>query len=186
MDNVACKKGLSFIAARDHVLQEHGKDCWAAVLSSLPREDVDTLGSVLGVGWYGLDLYARLMRAVGRTLGRGDLGAVRPVVRFEAERDVPTIHRMLLRMVKPAYVFEKMAELWPRYHTTGSLAVVRRDARTLEATISDWAADELLCLGVQVYCERVLELVGARDPRVVQTSCRALGAPGCQFHATYG
>ena len=85
----------------------------------------DAVNAVVGVRWYPLALYARLLRAIDQQIGAGDLRAIPPIGRFEAERDLPTIHRLLLKMVNPAYVVDKVAELWPRYHSTGELRSYR-------------------------------------------------------------
>jgi hypothetical protein len=186
MDRAPSKKGLSLVAVRDYVLQKAGREAWASVLAALPSEDADAVSGAVGVGWYPLDLYAGLLRAVDTKLGEGDLSTIAPIARFEAERDVPTIHRLLLKMVKPAYVAEKMAELWPRYHTTGQLRIERRGDRAIDATLVDWAADEVLCLGFQSYCQRALELAGARDVRFAHSTCRARGAAECFFKVKWG
>jgi hypothetical protein len=186
MDRAPSKKGLSFVAARDYVLQKKGREAWASVLTALPREDADAVNAVVGVGWYPLALYARLLRAVDQQLGAGDLRAIPPIGRFEAERDLPTIHRLLLKMVNPSYVVDKMAELWPRYHSTGELRIERRGDRAVDATLADWASDEALCLGFQSYCQRALELAGARDVRIAHSSCRARGADLCFFRVKWG
>lgn len=180
------KKGLSFVAVRDYVRAEHGDAAWERVLSRLRIDEADTLRSVVGVGWYSLALYARLLRAADVVLGHGDLRAIRAIVRFEAERDLPTIHRLLLKLVNPAFVVEKMAELWPRYHSTGELRLERRGANAVEATLRGWATDEALCRGFQGYCERALEFGGAHDLVFAHARCRARGAPACVFLAGWG
>jgi hypothetical protein len=180
------KKGLSIVAVRDYVLQHHGREAWASVLAALPRDDADIVSAALGVGWYPLALYARLLRAVDQQLGQGDLRAIRPITRFEAERDLPTIHRLLLKMVNPVFVVEKMAELWPRYHSTGQLRIERRGDRAVDATLADWSSDEALCVGFQAYCERAIELAGARDVRIAHSICRARGGAVCFFRVKWG
>ncbi|MEP7126281.1 MAG: hypothetical protein ABJE95_35445, partial [Byssovorax sp.] len=175
MDRPPSKKGLSFVAARDYVLQKAGREAWASVLEALPGEDADAVSAAVDMGWYPLDLHARLLRAIDTRLGEGDLTTLAPIARFEAERDVPTTHHLLLQMGDPADLAEKMAELWPRDHSSGHLRIERRGDRALDATLVDWAADEVLCLGFQAYFQRALELAGARDVRCAHSTCRARG-----------
>jgi hypothetical protein len=186
MESAPSKRGLSFVAARDFVLQKHGHATWEAVLHSMDPVDASVVRAAVGVGWYPLGSYGRLLRVVDRRIGNGDLRAIPPLARFEAERDVPSIHRLLLKMVKPAYIVEKMAELWPRYNSTGRLTVHRRGDRAVDVTLSDWSDDGALCLAVEGYSGRALELAGARDPRIVQVRCRAHGAEGCFFRIKWG
>jgi hypothetical protein len=186
MSAVPMKKGLSFLAARDYVKKRSGAEGWDAVLADLAPSDADTLRSMVGIGWYPLDLYARLLRVIDQRLGTGDRRIVPHVCHFEAERDVPSVHRLLLKMVKPATIVEKMAELWPRYNSTGRLIVSRRGDRAVDVTLVDWSPDDLLCAAVVAYSERALELAGARGVRIAQPRCRARGAHNCLFEIKWG
>ncbi len=185
MDQPPSKKGVSIVAARDYVLAKAGHDAWASVLGVLTADDADTISAAVETGWYPLDLHARLLRAVDTGLGDGDSSTISPIARFEAERDVPAVHHLLLRMGNPAEVAEKMAELWPRSHSTGRLRIERRDDRGIDATLVDWATDEALCLAFQAYFQRALELAGARDTRIAHSTCRAHGAAECSFKMTW-
>lgn len=182
---VPSKKGLSFVAVRDYVGAEFDERAWAEVLGTLSARDAETLKTVVGVGWYPIDLYSRLIRAADTTLGKGDLGMVRRVTRFEAERDLPTIHRLLLRIVRPTFVIEKMGELWSRYNSTGRFVIELRGERGVEGTIHDWSNDRALCLGTQHYADRALELAGARGVRTQHVKCRASGDATCVIRATW-
>jgi hypothetical protein len=182
---VPSKKGLSFLAVRDYVVEHAGKREWEAALDALSPDDRDVIGGVVGIGWYPLDTYARLLWAVDRRVGHGDLAAVIEMGRFEAARDVPTIHRLLLKMVKPAFIVEKMAELWPRYNSTGRLILQRLGPEAVDVTLADWSDDAALCASIQGYSERALSLAGARQVRLTQTSCRAKGASACIFRAAW-
>ena len=171
---------------RDYVLEKAGREAWTSVLDALPGQDADTIRAAVDVAWYPLNLHARLLRAVDTKLGDGDLSTIPPIARFDAERDVPTVHHLLLQLGNPADLAEKMAELWPRDHTTGRLRIERKDDQAIDVTLVDWAADEVLCLEFQSYFQRALELAGARDVRFVQSTCRARGAAECFFTVTWG
>jgi hypothetical protein len=186
MHGVPSKKGLSLVAVRDYVVKTHGPGGWQTVLRALSPEDAEVMREVVGMGWYPLDLYGRLIRTVDRVLGSGDLAVIRAMSRFEADRDVPTIHRLLLRMVRQDYIVDKIAELWPRYNSTGRLSVEHRAARSVEVVLSDWSSDEAQCLAIQSYSERAFELAGAKGVRVAQPSCRARGARACVFRVNWG
>ena len=180
------KKGLSFVAARDYILKTDGRAGWDRVLGAMAPGDAEVVGAAVGVGWYPLDLYGTFLRTIDAQLGKGDLRWIRPMAHFEAERDVPTIHRLLLKMVRPSFIVEKMSGLWPRYNSTGRLSMERRGERAVNVTLSDWSSDEVLCLSTQCYSERALELAGAKDVRIAQTTCRARGGAVCLFRIKWG
>src|SRR5689334_3017500 len=119
-------KGVGFANVRTFVEERFGPAGWDRVLSELVVSDRRELEAILPVGWYSLPLYARLIRAVDQVHGYGDLSLVVKLGRFEAERDLTTIHRIFLRLASPAFMLEKTADYWRRFHDTGHW-VVKRD-----------------------------------------------------------
>jgi hypothetical protein len=182
---VPSKKGLSFLAVRNYVTETSGSAAWEQSLASLCPKDREELRTVVGMGWYPLTLYAGLVRAVDDLLGTGDLALLAPMVYAEAERDLPTIHRVLLQLVRPTFVITKMGDLWSRYNSTGRFVVELKGDRAVEATILDWSDDRVHCLGTQYYCERALQLAGARRVRIAQPRCRSRGDAHCLVRATW-
>lgn len=92
---------------------------WEAVVAGLEEEDRRALDGIVAIGWYSLPLYARVIRVLDRVHGSGDLQRVVALGRFEAERDLTTLHRIFLRLANPIFLLEKSAEYWRRFHDTG-------------------------------------------------------------------
>lgn len=178
---MAKTKGVSFVNAKAFC-EERGADAWPKVLGVLAEADRDTLQSVLAMGWYDLDLYARLIRAIDEQLGRGDLALLQPLGRFGAERDLTTVQRLFFRLSNPAYAIEKTAEYWRRFHDTGTWVVSRVDGTSVSGTLEGWGhVDRALCAELMGYMPRVIELVGGKDAVMVHPRCRARGAAVCEF-----
>src|SRR5437868_11352567 len=117
-------KGIGFTNVRAFTLARFGGDAgWKAVLESLDAGDREELAAVIPVGWYSLEMYARLIRALDRVHGKGDLSLMKELGRYEAENDIKTIHRFFLRFTNPAFIVEKTSEYWKRFHDTGTWVV---------------------------------------------------------------
>jgi hypothetical protein len=184
--SAAQTKGLNFANVRAFVEQRHGGEPgWQAVLDGLSPDDANQLCGVVAVGWYSLGLYARVIRVVDRVHGFADLHLVTELGRFEAERDLTTIHRMFLRLVSPVILLEKAAEYWHRHHDVGSWRIVRPAAKEAIGHLDGWAVDEALCLELTAYLERAFELAGARGLRFQHPACRARGDGRCTFTARW-
>lgn len=172
---------------REYALATFGGSSWDAVLDDVEPFDRRVLQSLVTVGWYPLDLEARVIRAIDRTLGSGDLGLANAMGRFSAEHDLTTIHRIFLRMITPAFAMEKLLELWPRYQDTGSWRLENAGTKHVIGHLSDWGhVDQALCLVLAGYIERTLELVGSKYARVDHVRCRSNGEPACAFEARWG
>jgi hypothetical protein len=72
--------------------------------------------------------------------------------------------------------------MWGKYHDTGIWEVRREGERHVVGFVRQWrGASEILCAGALFYCERLFELVGAKDVRIQHPECVARGAARCQF-----
>src|SRR5207245_1426292 len=98
MSSGAKTKGVAFVGVRTFVVQRFGETGWSAVLQRLEPEDRRELIGVLPIGWYSLEVYARLIRAIDELHGCGDCALIVQLGRFEAERDLALIERSYQRL----------------------------------------------------------------------------------------
>jgi hypothetical protein len=180
-------KGVRFASARAFVAERFGERGWDEALDRLTPADREAVSAVLPVGWYALALYVRLIRAIDEAHGVGDLALAVQLGRFEAERDVATTHRALLRVGSPALALDRHAELWRRTHDSGSWTLTRDGATSMFGVLSELGVDDhALCRVLVGYLGRLLDLVGARSARIEHPRCRALGDAECLFRARWG
>jgi hypothetical protein len=179
---LAITKGITFTHARNFVEEKFGSKGWAKVLEQSRPDDRAVLGGVVAVGWYELDLYARLLRSIDVAHGLGDLELLTGIGRYGAEKDLNTVYRLFFRLQSPAYAIEKIAEYWRKFHDTGVWTVEREGSGKARGTLREWGCvDRALCREMTAYMTRVLELVGAKDVRLSHPRCRADGETECFF-----
>jgi hypothetical protein len=186
-EEIAKTKGTGFTTVRAFTIERFGGEAaWASVLEKLPAHDRDELASVISVGWYSLAMYARLIRAVDQVHGSGDLALMKDIGRYEAEYDIKMIHRFFLRFTNPAFIVEKTADYWKRFHDTGTWNVTRDD-HGVSMVLDGWGCvDAALCKELVAYMTRVLELVGAKNVTVEHPKCRGRADPQCIFKGRWG
>jgi hypothetical protein len=179
-------KGINFVNAQLYTETKIAAHGWPAVVASLTPADQDALNSMVAVGWYSLELYARLIRAIDNVHGRGDFAHIVAMSRFGAERDFNIIHRVFLRFMNPVVLLEKSAELWHRFHDSGRWVIERPEPNHALGQLEDWGcADEALCTDVLAYLQRAFELAGARNARFTHPACRARGDRRCTFEGRW-
>jgi hypothetical protein len=183
----ALTKGINFVNVRAFAETRHAVNGgWNAVVAGLPDADQRVLEGVVAIGWYPLALYARLIRVVDQVHGTGDLQRVVALGKFEAERDLTTLHRIFLRLANPIYLLEKSAEYWRRFHDTGRWVIVQPSPREAIGHLDEWGCiDEGLCTELVGYLGRAFELTGARRVRMEHPLCRARQDARCTFKARW-
>ena len=187
LGDVPKTKGVGFSNVKSFTVERYGQDGWEKVLARLTKDEREELASIVAVGWYSLPFYAKLIRVVDQVHGYGDLGLLIQLGRFEAEKDLTTLHRMLLRLASPAFAVEKTAEYWRRFHDTGTWTMSREGDTGLRGVLEGWGCVDLaLCRELQGYLMRTLELVGAKNVTCEHVRCRAKGDPACIFVGKWG
>jgi hypothetical protein len=182
---MAQTKGTGFLNIRSFVTDQFGAGSYGSVIQGMAPEDRAVLESLVPVGWYDLALYARLIRAVDERFGVGDLRLVHALGRFEAERDLTTVHQFFLRLMRPTLAIEQMNKYWRRFHDSGDWSTVW-GARDVTSCLSGWGVvDAALCRELVGYLGRTLELLGARDVHMDHRKCRVRGDALCEFHGVW-
>jgi hypothetical protein len=180
-------KGVGFVNVRAFAVERFGAGGYTAVTERLTPADRAELDSVVPVGWYSLGLYARVIRALDEVHGYGDLSLVLQLGRYEAERDLTTIHRVFLRLANPAYVVEKFGDYWRRFHDSGRWELIRESDTQVSGYLDEWGyVDHALCRELVGYMGRLLELVGARNVVMEHPKCRGRGDARCFFRGRWG
>jgi hypothetical protein len=183
----AYTKGIGFVNVREFTQARFGSSAWPAVLDKVTPHDRAEIVNVLTVGWYPLSLYTRLIHALEEVHGYGDMSLVVQLGRYEAERDLTTIHRVFLRFANPACTLEKMGDYWRRFHDSGQWTVTRESEHLVTGYLDEWGhVDHALCRELVGYMGRMIELAGAKNAIVEHPFCRARGDARCFFRGRWG
>jgi hypothetical protein len=174
-------KGTNLLHMRSYVERVHGPSAWQRVVLSLSEEDRAIVSVLSPSGWYELGAQHRLLRAIDRVIGTGDLALVPEIGRYEADEDLSTIHRLFVRLTSPAYVLEKAGEYWRRFYDTGKWEVVRGNGSATGRLDDFGLVDDAFCAYLRAYIYRMFQLAGARTGVLEHTECRAQGAEACVF-----
>lgn len=183
---MATTKGLGFINVRSFVVERYGATAWKELVDSFPPAERAILGAIVSIGWYDLELYARLIRTIDERLGRGNLKVCYALGRYEAERDLTGAHQWFLKLFGPTTAIEQMGKYWRRFHDTGAWETERRGDREVFARLTGWGVvDAALCRELLGYVGRALELLGGREITLEHPRCRVEGHPLCELHLTW-
>ena len=145
------------------------------------------LGEVLAAGavmsrWYAYDLFIELNLALDRTFGSGDMSLIRALGRHGADANLTTIYRLFYKVGTVKWLLARASRLWGLHYDSGTLHVDSYPGHEAALRIEGFAEPHrALCLSVQGWSERSVELSGGTSVRSEETACRTRGAPHCRF-----
>ncbi len=176
---------LSTFAFVEH---RFGGTAKAAVLDALDAPDRALVSELmLPIAWYPLAPFGRLLHAMDRALGAGDLALVTDRGEWTADRDIKTLRRAVLKLVTIPWVVSKAVNLWPQFHDSGHWSVRQVTSSRAIATLDDLAViDEAICASVGGWIQGLAKLTGTSRVTVKHTHCRARGDASCSYDVRWG
>lgn len=173
-------QGIKLVNKREFVRERFGAVAWDEVRALLSAEDRARLETVDAAAWYETGLHERLLNAMCTHL-RADDALMLALGRADADRELSTVHRWFVRLMKPSFAIANMNLYWRRMHDTGTWRSWQNGAE-VTAELRDWGlVNRAACLTVLGYLGRTLELFGGRVGPLEHPECRAEGAQACLF-----
>ncbi|MDY7226278.1 helix-turn-helix domain-containing protein [Hyalangium rubrum] len=174
--------GIKIANKRDFVCERFGMPAWQALLATLSEGDRTRIEAVDPAAWYETGLHERLLNALCQQLHADD-ALLLTMGRADADRELSTVFRWFLRLMRPSFAIRNMNLYWRRAHDTGHWNS-RQEGTQVTAELRDWAlVHRAACITVLGNMGRVMELFGARVGLLEHPECRAEGAPLCIFRA---
>jgi serine/threonine protein kinase len=175
----ASVKGALVVALLDHLELELGNSGLALALGTVDvalRRKLE--GVILPMAWLPLGLFDALLAAADRDHGEATRAAA--AGRAAAERELSTTHRLFLQTATPSSVLDRLPHLHRVYFSRGEARVspVTNPATSHGTRIEVEGIgpeSQSLVAWLSGFWQRMLELAGARDVKVVGITSRARG-----------
>jgi predicted hydrocarbon binding protein len=177
-------KGNAFLWTLKFIDHHAGEGGRTRVLSQLEADERAILeGIVLPISWYPLPLFGRLLRAMDRELGKGDLSLAMERGRWVAVNDVRTIHKVFLKLFTPEWLVERATgSLWRKFHSSGEWTTEAVGEGRARAELRDLAhVDTAVCASIAGWMVGLFELAGAKTVDVRHPLCRGRGSAVCTY-----
>jgi predicted hydrocarbon binding protein len=183
---MAKMKGSAFTARFEYLAKTY-PERYQAILDRLqPATRALADSRLLKNEWYPFDAFVDLVEAADAVVGDGSLALSRTLGAHAAEVNLPTIYKLFYKVGSPEYILNKAATLWSVHHDTGSAKLVRLEPNHVEYQIHGFERPHrALCLSLQGFIEKSLELTGVDDVQVHERQCAAEGAEYCAFQGRW-
>lgn len=190
MAEAQCIKGSNFKSLLKYVVDMHGADGPDKVIAQLSPADQRLFDNTIYDGaWLPERVYADLSYATDQVFGRGDYSLCFDIGKYNAFNCVPKLYSLFIRMGSPAFVLKSASNFWRQTHSSGSLVIHEVASNSAIIHLNDYYRgnhnNPSFCHGLRGYMSGVLELSGAKDVRMVEEQCGALGASHCIFKCVW-
>ena len=118
-------KGVWFVTARRHLLEEHGATKLAEVARSMADAHRTALLEPMASTWYPEDAFQDALHAVMQEVAHHDLLAFSNFIEACTVLGVNTFFRVLLRITSPAFLMRQMPALGRQYRKNDAGQVLR-------------------------------------------------------------
>ncbi|MEW6207033.1 MAG: heme NO-binding domain-containing protein [Acidobacteriota bacterium] len=177
-------KGSKISSKLAFVRDEYGDEMVTEVVRSLGPADQESLRMILETGWYPIELYERVMKAICKTAARGDASVYARIGRYSAEEVLTTTYR-IFRGRSPVDALNKMVPMHTMMNDPGEMEVVSQSEGQCTIKVLKPRSTETICRVANYFYERAVELCGGANVQVREVKCSARGAAFCQFDITW-
>lgn len=180
-------RGSSFTAVIRYIRQEFGDSAFEKILQGFSEDDRKMLaGKFNSLGWYPMKTLADLIAAADKVCGQGDYQVAYQSGRRAAEDMFGGLYRMFLEIGNPETIVGRAPFAWKIIHDVGNFELEVARANCVKVRLTEFeTSHKAHCRHLAGYCEKVLELSGAKNVKVKETQCFCEGADYCEFEATW-
>jgi hypothetical protein len=160
-------KGVAFRSVYGSLGKLRGKPAQAAVLEVLGEElrNGFVYGAIVPGGWYPIDWYKELFRAIRSSTGEGKELA-HEIGRQCTRDDMAGIYSMLAKLISPQSLFSLSQRVFSNYYSTGKVEAVESRSGYSQARWSGCHQfDENMWTEILGSCVQLLEIGGAKHVR---------------------
>ncbi|MCP4201987.1 MAG: hypothetical protein GY769_08645 [bacterium] len=170
-------RGPNFVYAEEFLRARHGEDRWRQILAALPPAAAEVWSdNLLVTGTYPFQAFKDMLATLEKVMEAIPEEETARMYEYIADRSLTTVHKFFFRFADPSFVIKRYPMLWQRFFLAGEVRVpnAEKGHAELEFELPEIFLDWLppACAG---YSKRAVELAGASDFRLSESSRRALG-----------
>jgi len=168
------------------VEKQFGPEGLDKVMEHLEPEDQKALRAMVPVAWLDFEIGRRLDDAIVKVLGGGRPEVFERLGAASADANLTTVHAAFVAPGDPQAFLAKAPQIYRMYYQTGRREYEKTGEKEGVLTTHDAETfSKADCLTVIGWYKRALELCGAKDPRIVEDSCRARGDEVCRYRVSW-
>lgn len=157
-----------------------------AALAALPPDFAAKLRTpILATESIPVHMLNRFTEEAARAKGEPVEAFARRAGREAAAEAIKGIYRFFALVLTPPALLSKASNMWSSLYNKGEMVVDRQTESGARIRLANFPSEVAGCARITGWLERMAELTGVKDVKVVQTDCYTKGAPACQWDLTW-
>ena len=186
VDESVTVKGSPVRSLQKFIDAELTQDQKDAVLDRLPAEFAARFRSpILATETVPVHLMNRVTEEAARAKGEPLESFARRAGHQAAGEAVKGIYRFFALILTPAALLGKASHMWSSLYNRGEMRVDEQTENSARIRILNFPSEAAGCSRVTGWIERMAELTGVKDIKVVQTQCFAKGGACCEWRLSW-
>jgi hypothetical protein len=186
VESAGARKAKGIIIAQHVRILRKAKN--ERLLQGLSPEHRQMLASrILPSSWYPYDFYAATLDIIYRRIAGGEPESARNMGQFVATLTLQEQYSLFLKAGNPAETLRLFPSIWHNFFNFGKTACRMpdgaSDAESPKSVVMDLSEfpdiPRALCLIMQGFLEKTVELAGGVDPAVHELTCATRGDSSC-------
>jgi predicted hydrocarbon binding protein len=177
-------KGTKISSKLAFVKDKFGEEALSNVIASMLVSDQEILHFLLDTGWYPIELYERVLRAICKVAAGGDMSIYSKIGEHSAEHNLNNAYRAF-RSKDPIKLLENMVPMHSMLNDPGEMEVIKEQEGRCVIKVTKPRSTNIICRISRAFYQRVVELCGASNVRVLETKCSGRGDEFCQFDISW-
>jgi predicted hydrocarbon binding protein len=180
-------RGQSILSLMKYLRNNFGEEGYKKALDTLDLIDREVFkGKVSPMGWYPAGAFINMMEATENIFGTGDYKLCERIGHFSAEESFGGIYRIFIELSDARVIIGKASLAWRIINDVGNLEMSAITGTSAKCRIKGYDyPKKAFCFELAGYFTKVLELVGARNVKIVEKKCRTSGAEYCEYEVTW-
>ena len=178
-------KGTKIKSKLRFLEDEYGIGAVDEVLAGLAATDRARLRSVVDLGWYDMEIFAKLLDAIVQVIAKGNEEILERMGRYGAEDLSLHAYKVYFRSGDPEVVLSKMIPIHASLNDPGEMEIERLHDKQLNVIVKAPRSADSHCRVAGAFYRRSVELCGVANVSVEETACSAQGAPACVFRVSW-
>lgn len=176
-------KAHLFMEVIQYIKDNYGEEGFKKVFDRLNFEDRTILSKkIIPLSWLPTSTFNNLLETADLVLGKGDRYLCYELGRYEAEKGIKRFYKLFIKMGSPAFVIKRAPQLWKSLHDEGELKVELTSEKSGRLRLLNYKdTNKAQCRSFVGYCEKVLEMSGAKNVEMFEAKCVSKGNEYCEF-----
>lgn len=170
-------KGTLFKGTLKYIKERFGEEKLKEVIKSVPEEVKIFLEKpILDSHFYPASYLSAINEAIISPKSPEATKIYKEIGRFSADAGYHGIYKLLFAVSSTKFMVSRSPQVWKTYYSQGNLKMELKEGNSAQIFIFNSGIDHIsLCLRIEGFMERIVELTGSKNPKTKHLKCFAQG-----------